>query len=270
MDGKSALITGSEGFIGRRVSERLLSAGWNVSGWDERIHPSMTLNDIGHLSGSYDAVIHLAGTSNRVKCESDPLWAYDMNVGGTLKVLRRFPKAHHIFMSTCLVYVEGRVEEDDALCPRSVYGKTKLMCEYMLENVKHTIFRGFNIYGKGMSGRHFLSELRKAKMRNCPITIYRQMPEETRISRDYLHIEDLTPLFEKALEWDIQGVFNAGSGEEVYLEDIAKKAGVPIEIAPLPEWEATKLYADIGKTRTRFYGWNPMPERLWRYVDGIR
>lgn len=87
------IVTGSEGFIGKRVVERLKRAGHEVEPFDQAIP------DAGHRLRSFDwfvlnqshadVVIHLAAVEDAKVCAAQLDKAVAVNVGGTAAVVEQ-------------------------------------------------------------------------------------------------------------------------------------------------------------------------------------
>lgn len=83
-----------------------------------------------------DSVIHLAAMANIPLCEENRAKAYDMNVGGTRRMLDTSKKngvKHFIYLNTACVFPgtdEEAIEEEDSLpYPKHYYGLTKYVAE---------------------------------------------------------------------------------------------------------------------------------------------
>jgi UDP-glucose 4-epimerase len=147
------LLTGSSGWLGRFLAPRLRDAGHIVTGLDVAPGPDTTV--IGSVSDrdvvekvftdhSIDAVIH-AGALHKPDIARYPAQAFvDVNVSGTLNLLRAATAAHHdrfIFTSTTSLMISDAVRRNEAkhaiwmdeewgpIAPRNVYGVTKLAAE---------------------------------------------------------------------------------------------------------------------------------------------
>src|SRR3989344_1714474 len=76
------------------------------------------------------AILHLAGATDMVKTEQDPLYAYELNVRGTYNVAQaaRAVGATMVLASSSRVFSgqkESPYTEDDAPDPQTHYGRTK-------------------------------------------------------------------------------------------------------------------------------------------------
>ena len=154
------LITGVAGYIGSHVLAGLIAAGYSkdsIYGIDNFVsglkHPLLNqigfsdvdLTDMSSTSKIFeeirpDVVIHLAGNRFARKSISNPFDVYASNSTGTLVVsesIRRLEKKVFIvFSSSCAVYGDKKsiVREGDPFNPVSPYGRSKIMCEQILED----------------------------------------------------------------------------------------------------------------------------------------
>jgi UDP-glucose 4-epimerase len=183
------LVTGGAGFIGSHTCVELLNAGFNVMVFDNfsNSHPEslvrverITGKKLGLIRGDCrdrtaigkalqeskaSAVIHFAGLKAVGESVKHPLAYYDNNVAGTLQLLDAMANSDVkklIFSSSATVYgVPQRLPltEDHPLSVTNPYGRSKLIIEEMLRDLKHSdaswqigILRYFNPVGAHASG----------------------------------------------------------------------------------------------------------------------
>ena len=224
---RTALVTGSAGFIGYFTSQALLAQGWNVIGLDamtdyydvelkkrrhemlsesknftavtERLETPGLLNSIFEQH-KFDAVIHLAAQA-RVRYSIDAPRSYvESNLVGTFELLeaaRAFPPAHMLLASTSSVYGANTqmpyTENDKVDTQMSFYAATKKATEVMAHSYAHlyhlpiTMFRFFTVYGPW--GRPDMAHFKftKAIIEGDPIEIY----NHGKMKRDFTFIDDL-------------------------------------------------------------------------------
>jgi len=171
-----------------------------------------------------EAVIHFAALAYVGESVEKPQLYYDNNVGGMLALLDAM---HHaevkriVFSSSCATYGVPQklpIAEDTVQTPINPYGRTKLICEWMLEdaarsyNLRFAALRYFNAAGADPDGalgeRHFPEThliplaLMAAYGTGAPLKILGTdypTPDGTCI-RDYIHVNDLARAHLLALE----------------------------------------------------------------------
>ena len=184
------LVTGGAGYIGSHTCVELLEAGHEVCVIDnlcnghevalERvrgitncelqfvnadIRNSTALDEIFNTFKP-DAVIHFAGLKAVGASVADPITYYDVNVGGSISLLRAMSKAgcnNIVFSSSATVYGYPQYlpyDEDHPTNPVNPYGRSKLMVENIINDWTNTdterrgiILRYFNPVGAHKSGQ---------------------------------------------------------------------------------------------------------------------
>jgi UDP-glucuronate 4-epimerase len=224
---KTALVTGSAGFIGFHISKRLLDEGWRVVGLDcmsdyydvllkERresillqstsyrsVHEKVeTPNVLMNLFNKEqpDVVIHLAAQAGVRYSIENPRTYLESNIHGTFELLeaaRAYPPQHMLLASTSSAYGANEempykeiVKADDQM---SFYAATKKSTENMAHSYSHlfdlpiTMFRMFTVYGPWGRPDMALFKFTKAILNGNSIDVYNQ----GNMSRDFTYIDDL-------------------------------------------------------------------------------
>ena len=224
---RTALVTGSAGFIGYFTCKRLIEAGFRVIGVDamtdyydislkERRHsmllqgpnfrainarieePDMLKTLMGEEN--IDVVIHLAAQAGVRYSIEDPKSYVQANLLGAYELLEaaRAHKPQHLLMaSTSSVYGANTQmpykETDKVDTQMSFYAATKKANEAMAHSYAHlydiptTMFRFFTVYGPW--GRPDMAPIKFAKAiyADEPIDIY----NHGKMKRDFTYVEDL-------------------------------------------------------------------------------
>jgi len=223
----TALVTGSAGFIGSFVCERLLQDGFRVIGLDamtdyydvslkkrrqarllqsphfEAIEdyvetPDLLMNLFAQEKP--DVVVHLAAQAGvRFSIES-PRSYLESNIVGTFELLeaaRAFPPQHMLLASTSSAFGANTEmpyrETDKADHQMSFYAATKKATENMAHSYAHlfdlpiTMFRFFTVYGPWGRPDMALFKFTKAILENKPIDVYNYGD----MKRDFTYIADL-------------------------------------------------------------------------------
>lgn len=221
-----ALITGSAGFIGFHLANRLLAEGWTVTGLDAmtdyydvslkqdrhklldahdgfrriegRLEDMETVRDA--LGDGQDAVIHLAAQAGVRYSIDAPETYVQSNLIGTFNLLesvRHNPIAHLLMASTSSVYGANTkmpyAETDRAVSQMSFYAATKAANEAMAHSYAHlydqptTMFRFFTVYGSwGRPDMAYFKFTNKI-LNDVPIEVYNQ----GQMRRDFTFVDDL-------------------------------------------------------------------------------
>ena len=238
---KTILVTGGAGYIGSHTVVQLQEAGFAVVVLDNLANSHQDvleciktitdrkpefidadIRDREALQGIFqnhpiDAVIHFAGLKAVGECGDQPFTYYSNNVVGSTILLEEMNRAGvktYVFSSSATVYGDpgyAQYREDTPLAPVNVYGRTKLMVEQILRDLKKSdpqwriaLLRYFNPVGAHSSG--LIGENPKgipnnlmpliaqvAQGKRAKLLIYGDdypTPDGTGI-RDYIHVDDL-------------------------------------------------------------------------------
>jgi UDP-glucuronate 4-epimerase len=221
------LVTGSAGFIGFHVANRLLDEGHEVLGLDGftdyydvalkearnakletrngfQCHRIM-LEDFESLSRIwreqvFDIVIHLAGQAGVRYSLENPRSYVDANIVGTfnlLELIRSKPVRHFMFASTSSIYgANSKVpfeERDSTDHPLSVYAASKKAAELISHNYSHlfdiptTAFRFFTVYGPWGRPDMAFFKFTRNILEGVPIDIYNNGD----MQRDFTFVDDI-------------------------------------------------------------------------------
>jgi len=221
------LVTGSAGFIGFHLSQRLLADGHEVLGidnfsdyYDVRLKEArndqleandrfqvarISLEDGAAVMEAWSAfapeiVFHLAAQAGVRHSITHPDSYIQANLIGTFNVLegaRRYPPRHLLSASTSSAYGANLVmpfrEGDRAAHPMSLYAATKGATELMGHSYAHlygvptTFFRFFTVYGPWGRPDMALFKFADLMLKGQPIEVF----GHGRMSRDFTFIDDL-------------------------------------------------------------------------------
>jgi len=246
------LITGSEGYIGKHL-QYSFSTMKDVTVVPFDLKLGNDIREISHINrvftqeelkgDSIDAVIHLAALISVEEGESNPEDYINTNVVGTMNllfVMKTNKCKRFIFASTAAVYEtnDKLLHEESKLKPKSMYGRTKRMCERSIIEMcptwecKYTIYRFFNVCGSEPTihvkdqNSHLFPNLVNNIINDMPMRIYGtdyETPDGTCI-RDYVHVMDICDaLVLLGKENSYNQIFNLGSNKGYSVKDIVKE-----------------------------------------------
>lgn len=301
------LVTGGAGYIGSQTVLGLVDAGETVvvlddlsAGFEAAVSPNarLVVGDVGDAmlvsrliaEHNIDAIIHFAGSIVVPESIAQPLHYYLNNASKTRSLIEaavggRVP--HFIFSSTAAVYDSKGllpVREGDPVRPLSPYGRSKLISEWMLEDVcrvhplRYAILRYFNVAGGdpqrgiGQATRgasHLIKVASEAALGNRQFvevfgTDY-PTPDGTCI-RDYIHVRDLAVAHQLALSRLRKGgsnlTANCGYGRGYSVMDVLRTveqiAGTKLDIRKTARraGDPVAVVADSSLARSEL-GWTP-------------
>lgn len=246
----SILITGSAGFIGTHLCEELLKKGKKVIGIDsyitgfssntiylKSIYSQYTfhegnicnLEDIKFLENeNITEIYHLASLASPDKYQEFPLETMDVNINGTLNMLKLAEKnsSKFLFTSTSEVYGDPLIHPQpesyygnvNTIGPRSCYDESKRAGETYVNIFRkrnpqtyksYKIVRIFNTYGPRMSlddGR-IITNFIKQILNNSPLTIYGSGKQ----TRSFCYVSDMVDGLIQMMTSTESGPINLGN-----------------------------------------------------------
>ncbi|MFZ4405102.1 MAG: NAD-dependent epimerase/dehydratase family protein, partial [Pseudobdellovibrionaceae bacterium] len=134
---KNLLVTGSKGFLGKNFLHCLDKySNIKITEYPGDLTETSVLRDFIHQLDAVDMVFHFAGLSSVPQCLENKDLSMAVNVEATEKlaqfVVKKFPKARFVFMSTGQVYAPSAdqvLNESSPIQPISFYAETKWLAE---------------------------------------------------------------------------------------------------------------------------------------------
>ena len=254
-----AVVTGSAGFIGSHLSERLLSEGWTVWGIDaveptydtigrrarvdklarhpgyEFVEGDLNRVDLAHMVSEADVVFHLAARPGVRASWRDFAQASNANILATQKVLAavaEHPSTRLVFSSSSSVYGqvdEIPVAENRPLTPISPYGVTKASCEALVTayssqyEISAVSLRYFTVYGPRQRTDMAFAKWIRSAFFDEPIRVF----GDGKAVRDFTYVEDVIEATLLAATNGEVGhrIYNVAGGSPVNLNDVFEHLG---------------------------------------------
>ncbi|MBU2540205.1 GDP-mannose 4,6-dehydratase [Patescibacteria group bacterium] len=289
------LITGGAGFMGRWTAKNLLDKGHKVwildnlsNGFEKNVEEfkdkleELVIGDIKDrklvsnlFKNNFDICIHFAAAIDVQESIDNPEKCFNDNCLGTFNILEecRRHNVKMVFASSALVYKKiepgQKIAEGHSLNPSCPYTASKIngediiMSYFKTYNLPVVILRPFSIYGpyqRSDSEGGVMSIFINKKLKGEPLEVF----GDGKQGRDFFYIEDCAEFIVKACFNDkaIGEIFNAGSGIELKIKDLAEKiADNKVEVKFIkhhhPHAEIMNMCADSSKAEN-ILGWKPI------------
>lgn len=249
-------VTGASGFIGGAVATALADADHEVVGFGRRAggwsHPHARYRlwdlDEGPLRADrdFEAVVHCAALAD----DWAPLAvALKANRDGTRTVVRSFPGARIVHLSTSSVYdafAPGVVVPESAAPVRrflSTYAESKTLAEFELAGTDAVILRPHAVYGPGDTTLlpRLFAGVRRGRL---------VLPEGAEVRHSLTHIHNLVLAVRRALDPATpRGTYNVADDSPVLLaavlREVFERRRMRVRIVSIPYRSAFALAASL-------------------------
>lgn len=261
------LLTGSEGFIGKSVYQKLLTIDdvtnvtclekdyMNHIGWESTL--SKCVGDSNHI-------IHIGAISDTMLQDNNEMMKYNYEFSKVLFDLAKI-------WDKPVIYASSAANDGDNGLPSNFYGWSKYITEQYGLNVvdKFYALRYFNVYGPGEEHKGKMSSVAYQAWKKGSFKLFDGKPQ-----RDFVYVDDvvnatLIPIFKKCRS----GIYHVGTGEARTFEDVLTLMDIPFEYwnknktpngyqyhtqaepkMMLPAWIPTKLEDGIKKYKQYLEG----------------
>lgn len=281
------LLTGGNGFVGRRLQRELTEAGHAVSAPG---HSQLDVTDPATIAEALawepDAIVHLAAVAFAPDAEADAARALHVNVGGTLLLMEAIGRLARspvvLVVGSADVYaVPGTsgvmLSEESPLGVRGSYGLTKVGQEAVAMEAaargdwSMIVARTFNHTGPGQRRQFVVPALaeRVLAVRGGQADVIPVGNLDVR--RDLLHVDDVAVAYRLLLDSLAAGrvqaggvVLNVASGRTVSIRDVVDglqsragtKAPLSVDARFVRANDPPEIRGDAGRMRA-LTGWQP-------------
>ncbi|HEX7834078.1 MAG TPA: NAD(P)-dependent oxidoreductase [Pseudolysinimonas sp.] len=266
-------VTGASGFVGGAVATALADADHEVVGFGRRpdgwSHPGAQYRQWELTSGplpddgGFEAVVHCAALADDWAPRAEAL---RVNRDGTRAVVRSFPGARIVHLSTSSVYdawaPSVEITEEEAPVRRflSAYSESKTFAEFELAGTNAVILRPHAVYGPGDTTLlpRILAGVRRGRL---------VLPEGADVRHSLTHISNLVLAVRRSLDpASPRGTYNIADDSPVLLSAVLRefleRRSVDARIVAMP-YAAAFILAGTLESAARLTGRRP---RLTRYA----
>lgn len=283
-----ALITGSEGFVGKYLRAELEAHGYTVTGLDLQPGDKTVCADLLNpkeleealKKAAPDAVFHLAGQANVAKSWKIPQRTFELNVLGAVNLMEAVrgwnPKTRMVIVGSSDQYgslgeAGENVSETTEMKPQSPYAVSKKAQEEIAQvyanayGMNICMTRSFNHAGTGQREGFMIPDFAAGIVR-----VERGLQSSVKVGnlsarRDFTHVRDVVRAYRLLAEKGHPGeVYNVGSGATYSAREVLDRllslsnCVVPVEQDPakMRPSDTPVICCDHSKL-TAHTGWQP-------------
>lgn len=287
---RRVLVTGSEGFVGKKLCAYLEAQDYDILGCDlvvpeDKKWRGCDFTDSKHVLDTIrwatplDVVIHLAAITFIPEANDSPSKVMDVNLQGTIRLIEAMqahaPAARLLFISSAEAYglpQQIPIKEEHQFNPTNPYAISKAaadqFCRFVHEagGLRIVRIRPFNHSGAGQSEQFVLSSFAR---QIAAMEAGRQEPilkvGNLDVERDFMHVDDVLQAYELAIDKAECGeAYNLCSGTAQRIRDAVDKlvamASIEIRVETDPNRVRAGDIATISGSHEKFSratGWRP-------------
>ena len=287
------LVTGGEGFIGKKLVNRLIKEKHNVISLD-KTNSADIIADLSDENFNFDCVdnidyiFHLAAQPGGYFSLKNPYIDGKWNCLGTINVVKLAQKLKVkklIYISSMAIYGNQELssEEHSKHDPISFYGVSKFTGElytkliYEHSNIPYTIFRLFATYGSGqdLNNKHqgILSIYLDQALNKDTVEI---TGSKNRV-RELIHVDDVIEAlilsFNQKTNNEIYNVSNSESlTPEIIINKISKALDKPLKIKEIDGYVGDQTHITSTTNKLQDLGWEPkinIKEGIEEFINNL-
>jgi UDP-glucose 4-epimerase len=287
------LVTGGEGFIGKKLVNKLEKEGHNVISLDKTESADIVADLSSEnfffeaIDWDIDYIFHLAAQSGGYYSLKDPYIDGKWNCLGTINVVKLAQKLKVkklIYVSSMAVYGNERLASKITKPnPISFYGVSKLTGElytkliYEHSNIPYTIFRLFATYGSGqdLENKHqgILSIYLDQALNKDTIEI---TGSKDRV-RELVHVDDVIEALMLSFNSKTNNeIYNVSNPEhltpEIIISKISQALNKPLNIKEIDGYKGDQTYITSKTYSLQNLGWLPkinIKEGIKEFINNL-
>jgi|SRR3990167_9850079 len=279
------LVTGSAGFIGRRLVKLLKTLGHEVVEYDIKDDYDIRKAREEEFQG-IDWIFHLGAASGSLHFQPDPIEGSDVNCIGTLKLLEAAKRAKVkkvVFASTGSSYGGTPLPHNESFplnCP-NFYTATKIFNEQSMKlyhdlyGLDTVIFRFASVYGIDEDSKilpqgnlaNVVSQFIWAMMKNEQPEIWGTGKQ----TRDLIFADDIASALVFGAENLGDGkIYNIGTGVETTFNDIVSTINKVLETNINPKYvEPSNKSVQAKYVDRQLFDTDKLSQAGWKYSIGL-
>ncbi len=263
--GKKALITGSQGFVGKYLWQELAANAYTVVGLDRQPGAGCRRADLLDYEQVYevlaevqpDYLVHLAGQADVAKSWREPQLTFELNILGTINLLEALravcPQCRLLLIGSADEYgnlgeAGQNVTEDIPLRPQTPYAVSKKAQEELAfvytaaYSLSVICTRSFNHGGAGQRPGFMIPDFASGIARIEKGLADKLLVGNLEARRDFTHVKDVVRAYRLLLERGRSGeIYNVGSGITYSAGEILDRLLAMAECAVKIEQDAARM-----------------------------
>ena len=251
--GYKLLISGYKGYIGSYFCKYLRQKNIQFAKFDFKKYPKKIYQFTHFFHFDFEIKIKKNSIRNNTKKLNTVL---NLCIKNNIKLI--FPSTSSFKYNTKLERVSNKLNIINDYILAKFICEQKIIEFNKLLGLKFFIFRIFNVYGGNLHNRWVVASIiKKLKKKNTLELMHSEN------YRDFIHIDDLCNLLVKSIRFNINGIFEIGSGKALSLKSLSEiiknsfeKKKKIIFIKPVKSYSNNYSKAEIKKTKKIFL-WKP-------------
>lgn len=249
---KKYIVTGTDGFIGSRLKQRLEQDGHEVYNIEQHHWPMIEETLDQHI-WKCDGIFHVGAIADTTLQDPNKMLYYNYTCSKKIFDLARKFNKKVVYSSSAAVY-----GTDDK--PTNIYGWSKLLAEeygvaLFAKNVNFVALRYFNVYGPGESHKGKMASVAYQAWNEEHLGNFKLFPGKPK--RDFVYIDDVVDANIHAMDSWAYGVYEVGSGKAETFENLIDGMGVKYTYHnedKIPSWY--QFFTQANKEKF-IPGWQP-------------